>query len=1302
MNRKNPNTAIALWVLIASLFLSPFAASAAVTLSVDGAQQYQTIDGFGVNINSLSWKNGELMPALDRLSDEMGATLWRVVFDMEDWEAENDNSDPAVMDWTYYDALYGNDKFQNLWGTIGYLNQKGASTGIVLSFMGRVPDWMGGEYINTSAEDEWVEMIVSLIYYARETMHLSFSQIDPLNEPDWNGYEGPKVDKYQYVRLLNKLAQKLDSIGLSDVGIVGPTTATITTGVSGYMAEMMKDSTVMSKVRHFGLHDFTGSTGSADQTIKRSAYPDRNFHMTEIIEPADIFATISQGPAAIYVWEGYDSVYHHAILMGNGSTPPNDAGEGPAALSYNASAGTYSPRKCFYQYEQLFKFVPPGSVRIAASQSDGNVVLYGFHHQPTGQVTLVGRNTGYGSIAYAGTLANLTGVSDFQFYWTSDTDSSKNFARLNDVSVTNGTFAFNAPANSIFTLTGFVSSEDTTPPSVSITAPQNGSTVSASVSVSATASDDKGVARIEFYLDDVLQLTDTTSPYGWTWDTSLASEGSHVVKAAAYDEAGNSASSSVTVSVNNFSPDTSITSKPANPANQTNCTFAFTSNESGSSFECRIDNGVYGACSSPKTYSLNDGSHVFDVRAIDVAGNSDPTPATYSWTIDTTVPDTTITGKPVNPTNQMTATFIFSATESARFECQIDGGGYTTCTSPNTYTLSAGNHTFDVRSIDSAGNVDASPASYSWVIDTTAPDTTITSRPASLTNQTSASFAFSATEEGSSFTCKMDNGSYSACTSPKAYTLSAGNHTFSVQATDKAGNTDATAATWSWAIDTTAPDTTITSQPANPTNQTSARFAFSSTEAGASFECRMDGGGYAACTSPKTYALTAGNHTFDARSIDPAGSTDGSPATYSWAIDTNVPDTTITSQPANPTNQTSASFTFSSTEAGASFECQMDGGGYAPCPSPKTYSLSAGSHTFDVRSTDAAGNVDASPATCSWVIDTTAPDTTITGRPANPTNQTSATFTFIATESARFECQMDGGGYSACTSPGTYTMTAGNHQFDVRSIDTAGNTDAAPATYSWVIDTTHRTRPSPPACQPDEPDECNIYVYRHRVSHFECRIDNGELCSPARAQRPIDNLASNDPYLHVRSMTRQGTCRCTSPATYSWVIDTTAPDTTITGQPRIPRTRRVQVFHSLRPRLPTFECRIDNGRVLACTSPTSFSLAARDPHLHVRSIDTAGNIDATPATYSWVIDTTAPDTTITSQPLNPDEPDERKLLLHFDRGWLGLRVPDRRRGICGLHESQDLSTLPVRHHTFNVRSMTWQATPMPLRQPTPG
>jgi hypothetical protein len=96
-----------------------------------------------------------------------------------------------------------------------------------------------------------------------------------------------------------------------------------------------------------------------------------------------------------------------------------------------------------------------------------------------------------------------------------------------------------------------VNNVDATPPSVSITSPTSGAIVSGTLTVSATASDNVGVARVEFYLDNILQSTDTSSPYSWSWNTTSASNGSHTLAAKAYDAAGNTTAASVTVSVSN-------------------------------------------------------------------------------------------------------------------------------------------------------------------------------------------------------------------------------------------------------------------------------------------------------------------------------------------------------------------------------------------------------------------------------------------------------------------------------------------------------------------------------------------------------------------------------------------------------------------------------------------------------------------------------------------------------------------------------------------------------------------------------
>ena len=91
---------------------------------------------------------------------------------------------------------------------------------------------------------------------------------------------------------------------------------------------------------------------------------------------------------------------------------------------------------------------------------------------------------------------------------------------------------------------------DTTAPTVALTSPAAGATVSgSSVALAATAADNVGVARVEFKVDGTLITSDLSAPYAATWNASSASAGSHTILATAYDAAGNSASSSVSVTV---------------------------------------------------------------------------------------------------------------------------------------------------------------------------------------------------------------------------------------------------------------------------------------------------------------------------------------------------------------------------------------------------------------------------------------------------------------------------------------------------------------------------------------------------------------------------------------------------------------------------------------------------------------------------------------------------------------------------------------------------------------------------------
>ena len=116
-------------------------------------------------------------------------------------------------------------------------------------------------------------------------------------------------------------------------------------------------------------------------------------------------------------------------------------------------------------------------------------------------------------------------------------------------------------------------------------------------------------------------------------------------------------------------------------------------------------------------------------------------------------------------------------------------------------------------------------------------------------------------------------------------------------------------------------------------------------------------------------------------SPSPGGSP--SPAGPSPAPNSSPPDTAIDSGPTGTTDQSSATFVFHGSDTNDTFQCSLDGAPWATCTSPQQYSsLADGTHTFQVRAVNSAGEVDPTPAEASWTVDTTAPAVTLTD-PAN-------------------------------------------------------------------------------------------------------------------------------------------------------------------------------------------------------------------------------------------------------------------------------------------------------------------------------
>ena len=691
-----------------------------------------------------------------------------------------------------------------------------------------------------------------------------------------------------------------------------------------------------------------------------------------------------------------------------------------------------------------------------------------------------------------------------------------------------------------------------------------------------------------------------------------------------------------------IAPTVELTSKPAARTDSTSATFEFSAVGRNLTYECSLDAGEWTPCASPKSYNgLLLAPHTFEVRVLVPEDHPEAPITLHSWTItELDPPETTIVlgPNPAVPSISTSATFAIQSDEPvSTFECSLDNADFAPCPDPAVYTgLADGTHTFKARATDAAGNVDETPASWTWTVaaDRTAPTTTLLDHPDAETTLVDAGFTFVSNEPGSTFECALDAESLASCESPIAYTdLALGEHTFRIRATDVHGNVEALQSfTWNVILDTVPPETTLQGRPADPTYDTIANFSFVASELDATFECSLDGEPFAECESPMEYSdLTVAEHTFEVRAVDLAGNPDQSAESYSWTVeaipDTEAPDTRILTQPADPSPSTIANFTFAS-EAGATFECSLDGEPFAECESPEEYEVEPGDHTFEVRATDLALNTDDTPARYEWNV-LAPPDTSLVTFPADPSNSTSATFEFASDQTGvEYVCEIDGLGTSLCASPKTFSGLAdGEHTLTVAARNaTYGLVDETPVEFTWTVAVPPNTTILEKPLSSTTATSATFTFNANEIdSAFECALD-GAAFADCESPASYSALSPGPHTFQVRAIDGAGNVD-PSADSYSWTItDGIAPETAISQKPSDPSTLSSATFAfagtdnldalgDLR-----YECRFDgDGEFSACTSPRTYSgLAEGAPYsFEVRAVDRAGNPDPTPAVWTW-------------------------------------------------------------------------------------
>src|SRR3989337_2392593 len=183
-------------------------------------------------------------------------------------------------------------------------------------------------------------------------------------------------------------------------------------------------------------------------------------------------------------------------------------------------------------------------------------------------------------------------------------------------------------------------------------------------------------------------------------------------------ETNNENSPNTTINTAIDGDNNAIVNNGSTTSNSMKFSFSGTDNEGKilNQFECSVDGKPFVTCVSTNTVNVIDGTHTFSVLSLDNAGNKDSTPASFTWTVDTTAPTTSIVSAVDGNNNTISNNdnsestsikFAFSGTDTSgvgvdHLECNIDDSRYVACTSPFEFQnlVGDGTHNLNVRSVD--------------------------------------------------------------------------------------------------------------------------------------------------------------------------------------------------------------------------------------------------------------------------------------------------------------------------------------------------------------------------------------------------------------------------------------------------------------------------------------------------------------------------------------------------------------------------------------------------------------------------
>jgi len=608
---------------------------------------------------------------------------------------------------------------------------------------------------------------------------------------------------------------------------------------------------------------------------------------------------------------------------------------------------------------------------------------------------------------------------------------------------------------------------DRTAPVVTITSPHDNS-ITNILETTVTGNIDTA-AEVTIKINTSEPVSATMEGLNFSLPTTLV-YGQNTIEVTATDKAGNTGTAKRTVIYDNLSPALAVINPSQDIAtNKSDLLLKGTVSDLTNIMVTVTYNGMVsnptvtlGTFEQPLNF-VEEKTYAIIVTAKDEAGNTsmvqrniiyDKTPPLV--TLNTVTTPTNVTNQQVSGTMEAGAIVAVTC-----FTASVGVVSYPTITTWQVIIsdMAEGENSIQVTGTDSVENT-SNPILATIVLDTQAPDTIVMSGPPVLINLNAAGFVFGSTEIGSTFECKVDQGTFAACGSTtNILNVLDGSHILHVRAIDSAGNIDQTPAVYSWTVDTIPPIAAIAGTPQSPTRTIEALLTISGIDV-VSYKYKLDNGSYSGETvvaAPINITnLTNGTHMVSVIGKDSANNwqKEEFATTTSWIVDIEKPVLTLSTLPNGAyTNNTTLNISGKATDNIAVKDVNINGS-EVTLQQDSTFShvvtLATGTNTIVAVATDTAGNT--ATETRTIILDQTAPVVTITSPADNSiTNQSQSTITGNVDKLSVVTIKINGSEPVPAVMAGLdfslpVTLAYGQNTIEVTATDTAGNKGTAKRT----------------------------------------------------------------------------------------------------------------------------------------------------------------------------------------------------------------------------------------------------------------